>query len=472
MIIPVILAGGSGTRLWPLSRELYPKQLLPFVDDKTMLQNTVLRIMHFKGVQDPIIICNEKHRFMVAEQLRKIHIKPFAIFLEPVGRNTAPAVAIAALKALSSKKDSVLLILPADHNIDNIAKFHEAVRIGEQFARKNNLITFGVIPDAPETGYGYIKKGKKIIAASGDVSLKKPEAVTIDEFVEKPDLETAEKYITSGNYCWNSGMFMFRASRIMEELKQYVPDIVDACEKSFYLGKEDLDFFRLDPASFESSPGDSIDCAVMERTDQGVMVPFQAGWNDLGSWEALWSVGEKDESGNVIHGDVIVHDVKESLLHASNRLIAAVGLENHIIVETADAVLILPMDRAQDIKILVNTLKTGQREEARSHRKVYRPWGFYECIGGSNHFQVRHLVVNPGKLLSLQKHHHRSEHWIVIQGTALVTRGEEQFILKKDESTYIPNEVTHRLENQEKIHLEIIEVQSGSFLDEKDIVRL
>lgn len=475
MIVPVILSGGSGTRLWPLSRELYPKQLLSLVGDNTMLQDTLLRLKNFEGLGDPIIICNENHRFMVAEQLRTIDLKPASIILEPIGRNTAPALAVAALNALSHDTDPVLLVLPADHFIRDVPAFHDALRTGEHFALQKYLITFGIVPDAPETGYGYIKKGEtiggKAIDAGEKVSNRQVEAVNIEKFVEKPNLEKAKQYLDSGNYYWNSGMFMFKASRVIDELKKFVPDIVEACEKSLQEGREDLDFFRLDAKYFESCPSDSIDYAVMEKTDSGAMVPLQAGWNDLGSWEALWQVGEKDENENVVHGDVLVHDVKNSYLHADNRMIAAVGLEDHIVVETSDAVLISPRNRVQDVKRIVDKLKVNKRPEALSHKKVYRPWGTSDSIDSSDRFQVKRITVKPGARISLQKHFHRAEHWIVVRGTALVKKGEEEFILKEDESIYIPLGVTHRLENPGKIPLELIEVRSGSFLGEEDIVR-
>lgn len=472
MILPVILAGGSGTRLWPLSRELHPKQLLCLINENSMLQNTVLRLSGLKNIGDPIVLCNDQHRFMVAEQLRLIKIDRAVILLEPVGRNTAPAIAVAALKAVKTDPDAVLLVLPADHDINNIESFHKAVLAGADLAEQGYLITFGIIPDGPETGYGYIRKGGKPDLFKADNAGSRPEIVLIDKFVEKPDMETAVHYVESGDYCWNSGMFMFKASTVLEELEKHVPEIVRACTGALAHGKDDLDFFRLNRKAFEACPSDSIDYAVMEKTRHGAMILFEAGWDDLGSWEALWQVGQKDEQQNVIHGDVLVHDVKNSLLYASDRMITAVGLEDHIVVETADAVLISPRDRVQDIKKLVSRLKTDNRSEAHTHRKVYRPWGTYETIDKSKRFLVKRTTVKPGSKLSLQKHFHRAEHWIVVRGTALVTRGEDQFILREDESTYIPLGIPHRLENPGRIPLEIIEVQSGSYLDEKDIVRM
>ncbi len=466
MIIPVILAGGSGTRLWPLSRKHYPKQLLELVDENTMLQNTVKRLMTLENVSEPVVICNENHRFMVAEQLLAMGMEKSQIILEPVGRNTAPALAVAALKASKIDSEAVIMVLPADHHIKNVEALHGAMEAGNSLALKDYLITFGIVPDSPETGYGYIKKGSLINDLNDD-----SKAVTIAQFVEKPDLKTAKEYLKSGDYCWNSGMFMFKASKVLEELKMHVPKIVETCNEAVENGQEDLDFFRLDKEAFESCPEDSIDYAVMEKTDKGVMIPLSAGWNDLGSWDALWQAGVKEEHGNVIRGDVLTHDVKNSFLHAESRMIAAVGLENHVVVETSDAVLIAPRNRVQEVKKIVSQLKSVMREEADIHKKVYRPWGVYEGVDLSDNFQVKRITVKPGARLSLQKHFHRAEHWVVVKGTAIVTKGDEEFILKEDESTYIPLGVIHRLENPGKIELELIEVQSGSYLGEDDIVR-
>ena len=473
MIYPVILAGGSGTRLWPLSRELYPKQLLELTGDNTMLQDTLLRLSGIDQMAPPIIICNENHRFMAAEQLRNINIKPDAIILEPVGRNTAPAVAVAALKTLNISQDSLILILPADHFIKNTKVFHQALNTGINYAKKGHLITFGIVPESPETGYGYICKGEKLNPFKNESENElEQEVYLIKEFVEKPDSKTAVQYVDSGNYCWNSGMFMFKSSQVLEEMKKQIPDIVAACEKALEKGREDLDFFRLDKSSFEVCPSDSIDYAIMEKTENGVMIPLQAGWNDLGSWEALWQVGEKDKDQNVVYGDVLLHDVNNSFLHASTRLLAAVGLEEHIVVETADAVLISPRNRVQDVKSLVNKLKSAKREETISHKTSFLPWGLAESLVKSKRFQVKRLKIKPGAVISLQKHFNRAEHWIVLQGTALVTKGEEEIILTEDRSTYIPPGVPHKLVNPGKIPLEIIEVQSGSYIGSDDIIRL
>ncbi len=472
MIVPVILSGGTGTRLWPLSRAMYPKQLLNLVGHHTMLQDTTLRLKDIDQMADPMVICNEHHRFMVAEQMREIGIENAVIILEPVGRNTAPAVAISALKVLSEGKDHVLLVLPADHFIKDISQFRDALETGAGLARKGNLLTFGIVPHAPETGYGYIKKGKIIAGSREDASLTQPEAVFIDAFVEKPDIEKAKEYLNSGNYCWNSGIFMFKASIVLNELKKFVPEIVDSCETALREGTADLDFFRLEEASFGNCPSDSIDYAVMEKTDNGAMVPFEAGWDDLGSWEALWQVGQKDKKNNVIQGDVLVHNVKNSFLYSDSRMVAAVGLENHIVVETADAVLISPRTCVQDVKFLVEKLKKNKRTEALLHRRVYRPWGSYESIDSSDFFQVKRITVKPGARISLQKHFHRAEHWIVLCGTAKVIKEDKHFLLKEDESTYIPAGIIHRLENPGKIALDIIEVRSGNYLDEDDIERI
>ena len=465
MIIPVILAGGSGTRLWPLSRELYPKQMLELVGDNTMLQDTVLRLRAYPGVAAPIVICNENHRFMAAEQLRAIGVAPMAIILEPVGRNTAPAAAVAAIKAHNPDEDPTLLVLPADHYIEKIDRLHAAIAAAEHFARQDCLITFGIVPQSPETGYGYIRGGEAL-TDGGHQGLR------IEKFVEKPDLATAERYVESKEYCWNSGIFMFRSSRLMAEMEAFAPEIAAACRLAVAEGREDLDFMRLGEAAFTACPSDSIDYAVMEKTRRGVMVPLDAGWNDLGSWEALWQVGPKDGAQNVIHGDVLVHDVRNSYLNASSRLIAAVGLEDHIVVETADAVLISPRNRVQDVKELVNALKDRKRPEVLVHRRAYRPWGFSESMVAGQRFEAKRIIVNPGAKIVMQEHYHRAEHWVVVRGTALVTRGKEKLLLKEDESIYIPLGTPHRLENPGKITLELIEVRTGSYLGEDDILRL
>ncbi len=467
MILPVILAGGSGTRLWPLSRALYPKQLINLVDQYTMLQNTILRLDGLAGAINPVVICNDEYRFMVAEQLRQIEIKADSIILEPVGRNTAPALAVVAIRAIERGDDPVLLILPADHHIQYTDQFKRVLTVGHEYARAGRLITFGIVPEKPETGYGYIKMGEPVSSTSGDGS-----AMAIAAFVEKPDRETARRYVASKAYCWNSGMFMFKASQALKALESFVPEILAACRKAIEKGKSDLDFFRLDKAAFSACPSDSIDYAVMEKTENGAMVPMAVGWNDLGSWEALWQVGEKDDADNVVKGDVVLNDVEDSYLHAEHRLIAAVGLKDHIVVETSDAVMISPRNRVQDVKGLVDQLKAQNREETRSHQRLYRPWGTVDQLVSGARFQVNRITVKPGGVLSLQKHFNRSEHWIVVRGSALVTKGDEQVVLKEDSSTYISAGIAHRLENPGKIPLELIEVQTGGYIGEDDITRL
>jgi mannose-1-phosphate guanylyltransferase / mannose-6-phosphate isomerase len=475
MLIPVILSGGSGTRLWPLSRELYPKQLLPLVGDRTMLQDTALRLEGLEGLGAPVVVCNESHRFMVAEQLRAAGVDPQAIVLEPVGRNTAPAVAVAALVALESSSapatkdltprsdsgaDPLLLVLPADHVIRDVEAFRAAVTAGRAAAEAGQLVTFGVVPDRPETGYGYIRR----VPGAGP-------AYPVAEFVEKPDAAKAAKYVESGDYYWNSGMFMFRARAFLAELGTHAPAILAACERAVAAATRDLDFTRLPAAEFGACPSDSIDYAVMEKTRAAVVVPLSAGWSDVGSWSALQDALPMDEAGNVTSGDVLVEDAKGCYLHSTNRLIAAVGLRNHVVVETKDAVLVAPRDRVQDVKQLVQQLKAQGRYETSLHREVFRPWGSYDSVDEGERFQVKRLSVKPGASMSLQMHHHRAEHWIVVSGTARITRGEETFLLGENESTYIPMGTKHRIENPGKVALHIVEVQSGTYLGEDDIVR-
>ncbi|WP_407508008.1 mannose-1-phosphate guanylyltransferase/mannose-6-phosphate isomerase [Xanthomonas euvesicatoria] len=456
-VLPIILSGGSGTRLWPLSRESYPKQFLPLVGDKSMLQSTWLRAAPVAG-HAPIVVANEEHRFMAAEQLQQLGVKPSAILLEPKGRNTAPAIAVAALEATRDGADPLLLVLPSDHVIQNEAAFQAAVTLAATAAEQGKLVTFGIKPTAPETGYGYIKAG----AGTG--------ASAVERFVEKPDLATAQSYLASGEYYWNSGMFLFRASRYLEELRKFHPAIADACQKAWENGKRDADFTRLDKDAFAASPSDSIDYAVMEKTADAVVVPLDAGWNDVGSWSSLRDVSKQDAQGNAHHGDVIQLDCQNTYAYGS-RLIAMVGLEDVVVVETPDAVLVGHRDRIQEVKDIVSQIKTAGRSEATWHRKVYRPWGAYDSIDMGQRHQVKRITVKPGAVLSLQMHHHRAEHWIVVSGTAEVTRGEEVLPLTENQSTYIPLGVTHRLRNPGKLPLELIEVQSGSYLGEDDIVR-
>ncbi|CEG18337.1 mannose-1-phosphate guanylyltransferase/mannose-6-phosphate isomerase [Xanthomonas citri] len=456
-VLPIILSGGSGTRLWPLSRESYPKQFLPLVGDKSMLQSTWLRAAPVAG-HAPIVVANEEHRFMAAEQLQQLGVKPSAILLEPKGRNTAPAIAVAALEATRDGADPLLLVLPSDHVIQNEAAFQAAVTLAATAAEQGKLVTFGIKPTAPETGYGYIKAS----AGAG--------ASAVERFVEKPDLATAQSYLASGEYYWNSGMFLFRASRYLEELRKFHPAIANACQKAWENGKRDADFTRLDKDAFAASPSDSIDYAVMEKTADAVVVPLDAGWNDVGSWSSLLDVSNQDAQGNAHHGDVIQLDCQNTYAYGS-RLIAMVGLEDVVVVETPDAVLVGHRDRIQEVKDVVSQIKTAGRSEATWHRKVYRPWGAYDSIDMGQRHQVKRITVKPGAVLSLQMHHHRAEHWIVVSGTAEVTRGEEVLLLTENQSTYIPLGVTHRLRNPGKLPLELIEVQSGSYLGEDDIVR-
>ena len=461
-MIPVIMAGGSGTRLWPLSRELYPKQFLPLVAEETMLQATVRRVSGLEGMDSPIVLCNEEHRFLAGEQLQQAGVTAGAIILEPVGRNTAPAAALAALQAMSDGNDPVILLLPADHVISNLEVFHEAVMAGETLASEGSLITFGIVPDRPETGYGYIRKG---------TGLDRAGAFMVESFVEKPDLKTAERYLAAGEYLWNSGMFMFRASSLVEELEKFAPEIMESCRKAFSLKSPDLDFIRLDKDSFSSCPSDSIDYAVMEKTSRAAVIPLDCGWSDVGSWASLQEVCSNDTNGNVVHGDVAAEDTTGCYLRAESRLLATVGLRDHVVVETADAVVVAPRDRSQDVKAIVERLRAEGRSEARIHRRVYRPWGSYEGVDAADRFQVKRIIVKPGACLSLQMHHHRAEHWVVVKGTAKVTVGDRIVTVSENESTYIPVGEKHRLENPGKIGLELIEIQTGAYLGEDDIVR-
>ncbi len=466
MLTPVILSGGAGTRLWPLSRELYPKQLLALTGERTMLQQTALRLAGLAGTA-PVVVCNEAHRFLVAEQLRQLRVEPRAVVLEPFGRNTAPAIALAALAALKMSagdpgaEDPELLVLPADHVIKDVAAFQRAVRVALPAAQEGKLVTFGIVPNAPETGYGYIQR-----AASESNGIYR-----IARFVEKPSLERAQQFLQSGDYLWNSGMFMFRARRYLEELERFAPQIARMSRGAFDSARADLDFIRIDAKTFENCPSDSIDYSVMEKTSDAVVVPLDAGWSDVGSWSALHDACATDGHGNVARGDVIAEDCENCYLYSESRLVAAVGLSDHVLVETKDAVLVAPKDRVQDVKKLVSRLKEAGRYEHSLHREVFRPWGSYDSIENGERFQVKRLKVKPGATLSLQMHHHRAEHWIVVSGTARITRGDEVFLLEENQSTYIPIGVKHRIENPGMIPLHIIEVQSGSYLGEDDIVR-
>ena len=464
-MIPVVLSGGSGSRLWPLSRAHYPKQFIPLASEQTMLQETLSRLQGLSAeALSPLVICNEQHRFMVAEQLREMDVVAKNILLEPVGRNTAPAVALAALAAAP---DDILLVLPADHVIENITAFHSAIELACSEAERGALVTFGVVPTAAETGYGYIQAAS---TGKSDESTGLT-AHSIQQFVEKPDLATAQAYVDSGDYYWNSGMFAFKAGRYLEELERYQPEMLSACRAAFDGASVDLDFTRLDKAAFSACPDDSIDYAVMEKTDSAVVIPLDAGWSDIGSWSALWDISEKDDQGNTCKGDVLAVDTHDSYLHTNGRLLATVGIKDLVVVETDDAVLVADKSRVQDVKTIVNQLQAQGRGERESHRKVYRPWGMYDSIAANGRYQAKRIVVKPGARLSLQKHYHRAEHWVVVQGTGLVTRGDDEVMLSVNESIYIPIGTKHRLENPGVIPLEIIEVQTGDYLGEDDIVR-
>ncbi len=458
MLTPLILSGGSGTRLWPLSRELYPKQLLPLVGEHTMLQDTVLRVAGLEAAA-PVVVCNDAHRFLVAEQLRQLGVKPQTILLEPVGRNTAPAIALAALQMAP---DALVLVLPADHLIRDVQAFHAAVRLAMPVAQAGKLVTFGIVPTAPETGYGYIKRVES--GAAG--------VYPIERFIEKPDAARAAGFLAEGGYYWNSGMFLFRADRYLEELTRHAPDIAAAAREALRTASPDLDFLRVGKAAFEACRSDSIDYAVMEKTRDAVVVPLAAGWSDVGSWSSLCEVLQADAQGNVTRGDVVAEDSTGCYFYSESRLVSAVGLKDHVVIETKDAVLVAPKDRVQDVKKLVARLKGDGRTEHALHREVFRPWGSYDSIDDGDRFQVKRLMIKPGAQLSLQLHHHRAEHWIVVSGTARITLGEKVFLLHENQSTYIPIGEKHRIENPGTIPLHIIEVQSGSYLGEDDIVRL
>ncbi|WP_296443811.1 mannose-1-phosphate guanylyltransferase/mannose-6-phosphate isomerase [Rhodoferax sp. UBA5149] len=484
LIQPVVLSGGSGTRLWPLSREKYPKQLLPLIGEDSLLQATVRRVDGIAGAElaPPMVVCNEEYRFVIAEQLRLMG-KPGTIVLEPVGRNTAPALTIASLSAIKIGADPVLLVMPADHVILDTAAFQSVVSQGALLAAGGAIVTFGITPDAPETGYGYIQSGATYTGAPDE---KKPSpAKLIARFVEKPDRQTAQVYLDAGSYLWNSGLFMMRASVWLAAVGVCRPDILAACQSAWDQGSTDGEFVRVGKEAFAGCPPDSIDYAVMERIaasgaesgtragslPPGVVIPLAAGWSDVGAWDALWQVLPKDESGNVAQGDVLLQDCHDTLALSEGRLIACVGVSDLVVVETADAILVAHKDKTQDVKKIVDQLKQAGRTEGQNHRKVFRPWGWYDSVDTGARFQVKRIVVKPGGTLSLQMHHHRAEHWIVVSGTAKVTRGDSTFLLSENESTFIPLGTTHRLENPGRVALEMIEVQSGAYLGEDDIVR-
>ncbi|AOE68698.1 mannose-1-phosphate guanylyltransferase/mannose-6-phosphate isomerase [Pseudomonas fluorescens] len=461
MLIPVILAGGSGSRLWPLSRQMNPKQFLRLTDKSlSMLQQTIGRLDGV-DVATPQVICNEQHRFLVAEQLRQLDLEQATILLEPVGRNTAPAIALAACKALQADGDPILLVLAADHLIDDVPAFHASLAVALPLAEAGKLVTFGITPTCAHTGYGYIEQGEPV--GAGGFAVKR--------FVEKPDAATAADYLARGDYCWNSGMFMFRASRYLDVLAQFQPVMLAACRAALAGGSQDQLFTRVDAAAFAACPDDSIDYAVMEKTRDAIMVPLQAGWSDIGSWSALWDACEKTEAGNVLQGDVLQLDSHNTYVNADSRLVATVGVQDLIIVETKDAVLVAHKDQVQQVKAIVDQLKRDGRHEHLNHREVYRPWGMYDSIDNGHRYQVKRITVKPGAKLSVQMHHHRAEHWIVVSGTAKVTNGEQTYLVSENQSTYIPIGQVHALENPGVIALELIEVQSGSYLGEDDIVR-
>lgn len=462
-IHPVILSGGSGTRLWPLSRAALPKQMLPLASDHSLLQDTVTRLTDMPEMARPLMVCNVEHRFMIAEQMRQIDAPPRAIVLEPVGRNTAPAIAVAALMLSRDDPDALMLVLPADHLIRDIAAFHAAIRTAADAAQNGHLATFGIVAATPETGYGYIRKGAVLADTAG--------AHLVAAFVEKPDLKTAEAYVKAGDYYWNSGMFLFKAADYLNELQTLRPDILDASRAALDAATLDLDFVRLDPAAFEACPSESVDYAVMEHTQCAAVVPADMAWNDIGAWSALWNVAEKDADGNATRGDVMLENARNNFVRAETRMVALLGVSDLVVVETADVVLVAQKDQVQDVKKLVDRLKAEKRCEHLVHKQVYRPWGWYEGIDEGERFQVKRIMVKPGEKLSLQMHHHRAEHWVVVSGTANVTCGDEVKMLTENQSTYIPLGTTHRLENPGKVDLHIIEVQSGIYLGEDDIVR-
>lgn len=462
-IHPVLLSGGAGVRLWPMSRALYPKQLLPLVSERTMIQDTAARVADRERFAAPIVVCNEEHRFIIAEQLRD-GAPDRAIILEPVGRNTAPAVAIAALAALERDADALILVLPADHLIRDEALFRHALDQAVAAAEAGYLVTFGIEPTSPETGYGYIRRGDGI----GDLT----DVFRVAEFVEKPERAVAETYLKGGAHFWNSGMFLFPAGLYLAELERYAPDVLDAARQAHAGGQRDLDFYRLDAEAFARSPDISVDYAVMERTETAVVVPAAIGWTDVGSWAALWDVGDKNADGNVMVGDVLVDQCRNSYIRSEDALTTVLGLDDVVVVVTEDAVLVAAKDRVQDIKSLVDRLKQSERSEPMAHKRIHRPWGYAQSLHAGERFQVKRLTLAPGAKLSLQMHYHRAEHWVVVNGTALVTRGEEQLLLRENESVYIPLGTLHRLENPGKVPLNIIEVQSGAYLAEDDIVRL
>lgn len=460
MITPIILSGGSGTRLWPLSRSLHPKQFIELVNETTPFQDTILRLP--EGIGNPTIVCNEEHRFLVAEQMRQININSNGIILEPIGKNTAPAIALAALNLINNGKDQLMLVLSADHIIEDNTAFHKSIKVAKSLAEDNKLVAFGVVPIKAETGYGYIE------IDTGDAN----NYYKIKSFKEKPNKNIAQKYLDSGNYLWNSGIFMFKASVYLKNIEKFEPDIINACKKSIQVENKDLDFIRLNNNEFLKCPDKSIDYAVMEHTQDSIVVRLNSSWTDIGSWANLYNTKDKDINGNSIEGDVILDNVKDSYIYSSNRLVSALGLSNLILVDTQDALLVADKNHISNLSEIVKKLKDENRYEVENHRKVLRPWGYYDSIDNDYGFKVKRILVNPGARLSLQKHKHRAEHWVVVRGKANVTCGDKFFELIESQSTYIPKGEIHRLENQEKTDLEIIEIQTGDYLGEDDIIRL
>ena len=461
-IVPVILSGGSGTRLWPLSRSLYPKQLQALYSDRSMLQETAIRSVG-DGFSAPIIICNNEHRFIIAEQMLEVNIAPRTIILEPIGRNTAPAVAVAAIVLAAQDPEALMMVVPSDHLISNARAFDDVCRAARKAAEDGLLVTFGIEPRGPETGYGYIQQGESLIAVNG--------VFHVARFVEKPNMETAQGYLTAGGYFWNSGMFLFKVGVYLAELERLQPGMLAACQKAVDGASFDMDFTRLDEATFSQAPSISIDYAVMEHTEKAVVAPADIGWNDVGSWSELWRVGEKDEDGNVFQGDVVSLDVRDSYIRSSGPLTTAIGVKDMVVVVTEDAVLVMPKDRAQDVKGIVDELKRVGHPESDAHLRVYRPWGWYQGIDSGEGFQAKQLMVKCGGVLSLQSHQRRAEHWVVVSGRARITRDDEVFELEANQSTYISPGTKHRLENPYDEPLRIIEVQSGDYLGEDDIER-
>jgi mannose-1-phosphate guanylyltransferase / mannose-6-phosphate isomerase len=471
MIIPVILCGGSGTGLWPVSRELYPKQLMALLGGQmSLLQDTVRRAADVVPGAQPIVVCNENQRFMVAAQLQALDVQARSIILEARGRNTAPAIAAAALEAMGEGEDPLLLVLPADHFLADTAPLAASFHCARYWADRGEIVAFGIKPTAPETGYGYVKQGE-VLPMEGETGGDQPQAFRIAAFAEKPDRDAAGSFLASGQYLWNSGMFLFRSSTYLKQLGQFAPRIAECCTAAHARANRDLDFLRLDGAALETCPSSSIDRALMEKIGHAVVVSLDVAWRDLGAWSDLHEVLEKDPAGNVLVGDVIAEHVRHSYLHATNRMIAAAGVSDLVVVETKDAVLVAPLDRVQEVKDLVGRLQAEGREEVKVHSRVYRPWGSYESIDLGDRFQVKRITVNPGAKLSLQKHYHRAEHWVVVKGTARITKDREELFLSENQSTYVPLGMLHRLENPGRIPLELIEVQTGSYLKEDDIER-